>query len=149
MSPEVKRFVSNWQRIHKETSRVLRAASDDKLDFRPKEDMFTLRELIGHIPQAEEVLARSALIGSTQKSSFDFASRGAAEIAGMFDSEHEQLVEEVSKLTSEQWAEEVEFHGNRMRRGVLLGFMNEHEIHHRGQVFTYYHLAGITPPKLH
>lgn len=148
-SPDTERFVRNWNRIHKETSRVLRAAPDDKLEWKPKENMFTLRELIGHIPQAELVLARSALAGSTQKVPFDFSNRNSSEIAGMFDSQHDELVSEVSKLTAEQLKEEVEFHGRTLRRGVLLWFLTEHEIHHRGQLFTYYRLAEIEPPNLH
>jgi len=147
-NPDIERFVSNWNRIHKDTSRVLRAAPDDKLDWRPKDDMFTMRELIGHIPQAEAVLARSALDGSTQKVPFDI-SRSAGEIATQFDSQHQELVGEVSKLTAEQWKEEVEFHGRRLRRGVLLWFITEHEIHHRGQLYTYYRLAGVEAPNLH
>lgn len=147
-SPDSERFVSNWNRIHKDTSRVLRAAPDDKLDWRPKEDMFTMRELIGHIPQAEVVLVRSALAGSTQKVPFDF-SRSVDEIACAFDSQHDELVSEVSNLTADQWREEVEFHDRRLRRGVLLSFVTEHEIHHRGQLYTYYRLAGIEPPNLH
>ena len=144
---EAERFLSNWNRIHKDTSRVLRAAPDDKLDWRPKDDMFTMRELIGHIPQAELVLVRSALAGSTQKIPFDI-SRTAGQIATDFDTQHEELAGEVSTLTSEQWREEVEFHGRRLRRGVLLWFVTEHEIHHRGQLYTYYRLAGIEPPAL-
>jgi uncharacterized damage-inducible protein DinB len=147
-SPDTERFISNWNRIHKDTSRVLRAVPDDKLDWRPKEDMFTMRELVGHIPQAELVLVRSALAGSTQKIPFDF-SRSAEEISCAFDTQHEELTAEVSNLTAEQWREEVEFHGRRMRRGVLLSFVTEHEIHHRGQLYTYYRLAGIEPPNLH
>jgi uncharacterized damage-inducible protein DinB len=111
--------------------------------------MFTMRELAGHIPQGEAVLVRSALAGSTQKIPFDFSSLSANEIASTFDSQHGELVSEVSKLTSEQWKEEVEFHGRTLRRGVLLWFMTEHEIHHRGQLFTYFRLAGIEPPNLH
>lgn len=145
---DAERFVSNWNRIHTDTSRVLRAAPDETLDWRPKEDMFTMRELIGHIPQAELVLVRSALAGSTQKIPFD-SSRSAAEIAAAFDSQHEELATEVSKLTAEEWKEEVEFHGKRLRRGILLWFVTEHEIHHRGQLYTYYRLAGIEAPKLH
>jgi len=147
-SPDSERFVSNLNRIHRDTSRVLRAAPDDKLDWRPKEDMFTMRELIGHIPQAEVVLVRSALAGSDQKVPFD-VSRTATDMASAFDTQHDELVSEVSKLTAEQWREEVEFHGRRLRRGVLLWFMTEHEIHHRGQLYTYYRLAGIEPPNLH
>ena len=147
-NPDTERFVSNWNRIHKDTTRVLRAAPEDKLDWRPKEDMFTMRELIGHIPQAEIVLVRSALAGSDQKIAFD-SSRSAEEIASAFDKQHEELVGEVSQLTAEQWREEVEFHGTRLRRGVLLSFVTEHEIHHRGQLYTYYRLAGVEAPNLH
>ncbi|HTF38673.1 MAG TPA: DinB family protein [Blastocatellia bacterium] len=148
-SPDTERFVSNWNRIHKDTSRVLRAAPGDKLDWRPKEDMFTMRELIGHMPQAEVVLVRSALAGSTQKIPVDFSNLSADDIASAFDTQHDELVGEVSKLTAEQWKEEVEFHGKKLRRGVLLSFVTEHEIHHRGQLYTYYRLAGIEPPNLH
>lgn len=147
--PETERFVKSWNRIHKETSRVLKAAPDGKLDWRPKDDMFTLRELIGHIPQAEDVLARSALAGSPQKTRFDFSNRSAAEITDMFDARHEELVSQVSQLTADQLNEEVEFHSRRMRRILLLWFMTEHEIHHRGQLFVYYRLAGIEPPNMH
>ncbi len=148
-SPDTERFVRNWNRIHKETSRVIRSAPDDKLEWRPREEMFTLRELIGHMPQAELVLARSALAGSTQNIRFDFSNRLANEIADMFDSQHDELVGGVSKLTADQLTEEVEFHGKRMRRSVLLWGMTEHEIHHRGQLYTYYRLAGVEPPNLH
>ena len=56
---------------------------------------------------------------------------------------------EVSKLTLDQLNEEVEAFGRKMRRIVLLWGMTEHEIHHRGQLYTYYHLAGIEPPSLY
>ena len=148
-SPDGERFVSNWNRIHKETSRALRAAPDEKLEWRPKEGMFTLRELIGHISQAEVVLVRSALAGSAQTIPFDFSTLSANEIAARFDTQHEELVSEVTKLTVEQLKEEIEFHGHTLRRGVLLWFVTEHEIHHRGQLFTYYRLVDIEPPNLH
>ncbi|MFY9555693.1 MAG: DinB family protein, partial [Blastocatellia bacterium] len=101
------------------------------------------------IAQAEEVLVRSALAGSTQKGAFDLSNRSANDIANAFDSQHEELAGIVSKLTADQWRQEVEFHDRRLRRGVLLWFVTEHEIHHRGQLFTYYRLAGIEPPNLH
>ena len=148
-SPETDRFVRKWNRIHKETSRALRAAPDDHLDWRPREGMFTLGELLRHIPEAEFALVRSAIAGSTQKGGPQLTNKSVAEIAHSFDAEHEQMVREVSKLSLEQLGEEVEFHGQKMKRRVLLSGMTEHEIHHRGQLFTYYRLLGIQPPNLH
>ena len=147
--PETERFVKNWNRIHKQTSHALRAATDDKLDWRPKEGMFTLRELVRHIPEAENAIARSALAGSMQKSQVDLSNSSVDEIVETFDREHEQLAAEISKFTLEQLNEEIEAFGRKMRRATLLSAMTEHEIHHRGQLYTYYRLAGIEPPNLY
>jgi uncharacterized damage-inducible protein DinB len=147
--PEIEHFISNWNRIHRQTSRALRAATDDKLDWRPKEGMFTLRELIRHIPEAENAIARSALSGSMQKSQADLSNSSVDEIVEAFDREHEQLAAEISRLTLDELNEEIEAFGKKMRRIVLLWGMTEHEVHHRGQLYTYYHLAEIKPPNLY
>ena len=147
--PETEHFVSNWNRIHKQTARVLEAAPEDKLDWRPKEGMFTLRELIRHIPEAELTIGRSALAGSMQKKEIDLSKSSVSEIVQTFNANHDQLAEDVSKLTLDELNEEIEAFGRKMRRVVLLWGMTEHEIHHRGQLFTYYRLAGIEPPNLY
>src|SRR5687767_843988 len=109
--PETEHFVSNWNRIHKQTSRVLVAAPDEQLDWQPKEGMFTMRQLIGHIPEAELFIARTALAGSTQHVDLDISNRSVEEIVRMFETQHQELVEEVSKLTLDQLNEEIEFYG--------------------------------------
>jgi uncharacterized damage-inducible protein DinB len=94
-------------------------------------------------------LARSALAGSAQKVPLELADKSAGEIADLYDKNHDELAAEVLALTSEQLNEQVEFHGRRLRRIALLWFITEHEIHHRGQLFTYYRLADVEPPNLH
>ena len=146
--PETEHFVSNWNRIHKQTARALEAAPDDKLDWRPKEGMFTLRELVRHMPEAEHLIVRSALAGSMQKPELDLSQSSISEIVQAFNTNHDKLAEEVAKLTFDQLNEEIEAFGRKMRRVVLLWGMTEHEIHHRGQLFTYYRLAEIDAPKI-
>jgi uncharacterized damage-inducible protein DinB len=146
---EIRSFVSNWNRIHKQTARAIGAAPADKLDWRPGEGMFTLRQLVTHIPEAEAGLARTAIAGSMQKVQLDFSTASVEEIVSTFDSSHAQLVEEVSKLTPDQLNEEIEAFGRKMPRRVLLHALTEHEIHHRGQLFTYLRLAGVEPPNIY
>ena len=148
-SPETERFVSNWNRIHKQTARALRAVPDDQMDWQPREGMFTMRQLVRHIPEAEAALARTVLAGSMQKVQLDVDNLSVAEIADLFDRQHQELVEEISKLTQEQLHEEIEAFGRRMRRSILLWGMTEHEIHHRGQLFTYLRLVGVEPPNMY
>jgi uncharacterized damage-inducible protein DinB len=148
-SDKTNSFVRNWNRIHRETAKVIKAAPADKLDWKPGEGMFTLRELISHIPQAEVDIARSALAGTMQKVPLDLSSASVDEIVSTFDRQHEQLAEEVSQLTDEQLGEKIEAFGRQMPRMVLLKVMTEHEIHHRGQLFTYLRLAGVEPPNVY
>jgi len=136
-SPQTERIVKNWDRIHKQTAKVMRAAPDEKLDWQPNEQLRTLRDLLNHFPQAELFIARTSLAGSTQKVKLDLSGHSVEEIASLFDSQLDQL------------NEEIEFYGRNMKRRALLWGMTEHEIHHRGQLFTYLRLAGVEPPNLY
>jgi len=147
--PETEHFVSNWNRIHKQTARALAAAPEDQLDWRPREGMFTLRELVRHIPEAESGIVRTALAGTMQKGDLDLSSASVEEIVRAYNESHERLAAEVSTLTLDQLNEEIEAFGRKMRRVVLLWAMTEHEIHHRGQYYTYLRLAGVEPPPLY
>jgi uncharacterized damage-inducible protein DinB len=148
-SPETESLVKNWNRVHRQTARVLAAAPNDKLDWKPGDNMFTLRELITHIPEAEAEIVSLALSGNMQKVTLDLAGASVAEIVVKFDSSHDRLVAEVAKLSLDQLNEKVEAFGSVMRRVVLLRALIEHEIHHRGQLFAYLRLAGIEPPSLY
>lgn len=146
--PETEHFVSNWNRIHKQTVRAIEVAAEDKLDWRPKEGMFTLGELVRHLPQAENYIANLAMAGSMEERKLDLSGKSVSEVVEAFEASHASLAEEVSKLTLDQLNEEIEAFGRTMRRVVLLWGMTEHEIHHRGQLMTYYRLADIEPPKI-
>ncbi|HJQ24923.1 MAG TPA: DinB family protein [Blastocatellia bacterium] len=146
---ETEHFVKNWNRIHKQTARALAAAPADQLDWRPREGMFTLGELVRHIAEAESGIVRTALAGSMQKGDLDLASASVEEVVRAFKESHERLTEEVGKLTLDQLNEEIEAFGHKMHRIVLLWAMTEHEIHHRGQYYTYLRLVGVEPPPLY
>lgn len=147
--PETESFVKDWNRIHKQTARVLAAAPEDKFDWKPNDGMFTLRQLVIHLPNAEAGITRTALAGTMQKVSLDLDSASVEEIVEKFNSSHSTLVEEVSQLSLDQLNETIEAFGRKMTRIVLLRVMIEHEIHHRGQLYTYLRLAGVEPPALY
>jgi uncharacterized damage-inducible protein DinB len=146
---QLDQFIKSWNRIHNQTARVMGAAPDDKLDWRPAEGMFALRELICHFPQAELLIVRSALAGSAQKSELDLSGLNVSQIVETFNHQHDRLAEEVSRLSADQLKEEVDFFGRKMPRLALLIGMTEHEIHHRGQLFVYLRLLGVKPPSLY
>lgn len=147
-SRETDRLISTWNRVHKQSLKVMRVVPADRMDWRPSEGMFTLRELVTHLPESELGFARTAIAGSTQKVGLDLSTSSPDEIVSVFEEQHRRLVEEVSNFDEEKMNEEIEIYGKRMRRKILLWSMTEHEIHHRGQLYTYLRLVGVEPPGL-
>src|SRR6266480_407494 len=93
--PEIETFVRNWNYTHKQTARILRAAPQEKMEWLPKEGMFTLRQLVSHFPQAELGFVRTAMDGSYTKVELDLSKSTPEEIANIFDENHEKHAAEV------------------------------------------------------
>ncbi len=147
-SRETDRLISTWNRVHKQSLRVMSVVPADRMDWRPSEGMFTMRELVWHLPESELGFVRTAMAGSTEKVALDLSTSSPEEIVSVFEDQHKRLVEEVATLDEEKMNEEIEVFNRRMRRKILLWSMTEHEIHHRGQLYTYLRLVGVAPPGL-
>ena len=46
-------LVSNWKRIHKQTTKIMAVAPNDKYDWKPCDSAMTLGELMNHLWIAE------------------------------------------------------------------------------------------------
>lgn len=139
-------FFSNWDRVHAQSTRVMRVAPADKFSWRPVDGSMTLGELMCHLPGAE-----AYLVGFMTGSKIDVNLEGlqtADEVVEAFERVHEAAKSAVAQLTSEQLEEEVSLGFKTMTKRTLLYGMLEHEIHHRGQLYTYIRIAGVVPPPL-
>lgn len=139
-------FFSNWDRIHAQSTKVMSVAPADKFEWRPVEGSMTLGELMCHLPGAEAYLV-GVITGS--KIEIDLAGlKTADEVVEAFDRVHEAAKSAIAQLSPEQLEEEVSLGSRRMTKRTLLYGMLEHEIHHRGQLYTYIRIAGVVPPPL-
>jgi len=102
-------FRNNWNRITTDGAGAGRRP-DDKLDWRPAEGMFTLRELIRHIPEPNPI---SSLVLATRcrRATSNLSSASVEELCSRLQREPQRLVAEVAKLTREQLNEDIEAFG--------------------------------------
>jgi len=142
-------YIKNWNRIHKQTAKIMAAAPNDKYDWKPCDSAMSLGELMNHLHVAERGLIEATLTGVFPKERPEPFNDTAALIAA-FDQSHAECVAKVAALTPEQLAEQVAPFGpdKSMTRQTLLGLTQEHEIHHRGQLYTYLRVAGCEVPPL-
>lgn len=143
-------LIANWNRVHKQSTRIMKSAPNDKYDWKPCDSAMPLGELMNHLYIAESLFIESALTGGFTKESLPQAINNTEELMAAFDKLHEEGVAKIATLTPEQMNDTVAPFGpdKAMPRGVLLNIMLEHEIHHRGQLYTYLRIMGCECPAL-
>ncbi len=149
MSDNLPAFIQNWRRIHQQTVNLMKVAPDDQYDWKTCESAMTLGALMNHFPQSEAGLAH-AVAHDTMPTERPTSINNTAALIAAFDVSHEAAVALVSTLGPERFGETITpFHPSRpMTREQLLYGMLEHEIHHRGQLYTYLRMLGVEVPPL-
>ena len=149
MAAHLDLYIKNWNRIHQQTKRIIAAAPNDKYDWKPCESAMSLGELVNHPWISEWGLIEAALTGSFPKE-WPKPLSDTASVLASFDKTHEEAVAKVMTLTPEQLTEDIApFSPERpLTREAVLNLILEHEIHHRGQLYTYLRIAGCEIPPL-
>ena len=144
-------FFKHWDRVNDVTLKLIKQIPEDKLDLKPTEKNFTLKELVVHTYHSEKIFADTAITGVATIE--DFAKDPPPEI---------KTVEELYN-----YAKSVHQHTNKVMSGMsdkdlmtktvkapwgdmpVFYHMNgayEHLWHHRGQMYIYLRMAGVKNP---
>jgi uncharacterized damage-inducible protein DinB len=147
MTNEMDQYFENWDRIHKQSVKVMKVAPVDKFDWKPVSSAMSLGALMRHLPSAEVFLTGMIVQKELPKIDFDVLTT-SEDIVEAFDKSHEECKKALSTLTEEEVMQNVDFAGRSVPRKALLQVLCEHEVHHRGQLYTYIRIAGVVPPAL-
>lgn len=149
MAGHLDSFISNGHRIHKQSTKIMAVAPNDKWDWKPEETAMTLGKMMNHIYIGELALAEAAINGAFP-SAWPADINDTAALIEAFDKQHEEISARIAALTPEQLDEIIAPFGpgKEMPRRAVLTALHEHEIHHRGQLYTYLRilLGNNIPP---
>jgi len=157
MSPE---FAATYREIMlggltnevKTTSRLLAAIPEDCRDYRPDPHARTAWELGWHLANTDVqfldgVADLNFAMASPEESS---KPKTVKELVAWYDENVARGMDRVRQLTPEQLAQPVNFMGAFNFPAVMyLGFLNNHSIHHRGQLATYLRPMGSKCPSIY
>jgi uncharacterized damage-inducible protein DinB len=134
------------------TSKVLAAVPNQNLDYKPDEKSKTALDLAWHIASVDvwflDCIAGHSFKLAQREQPAD-ATTGAA-IAAWYDKAIAEAVPKVAAMTAEQLATPLDFYGMfNMPAVMYLQFMNNHMIHHRGQLSTYLRAMGGKCPSIY
>jgi uncharacterized damage-inducible protein DinB len=146
--------------VHSVTVRAIDAFIDQDLDFRPKPDMRTPRELLFHIYSQEKILAEAARQGqfTAEAASRSNPEEQAAELQALvtvhdlraYAQACHQTAQSIFSLMSEsELNHSVESPFGTYPAWRFFAFAYDEHWHHRGQIYTYLRLLGKQPPMLY
>ena len=144
------------------TLKLIASFTDADLNFRPKDGMRTVRDLISHMYGFEKALAEGVRAGKLSQEAEDKAipeSAGGKAAAAQLTSvaqctqfakdAHRCADELAAGLTDEDLAKSVEAPFGKFSAAQMLGFAYDEHWHHRGQLYIYAGLLGRNPPMLY
>jgi uncharacterized damage-inducible protein DinB len=153
-SMNAKELFSHWDGVRRDLLRAVDLLIDAQLDFTPRPELRTVRQVLVHIAEAEQGWFRYVVEQKTK--SWDEAGiRTAsyptvASLKRLLANVHESTdtflatlpVEELNRLCEDPWG------GPPDSVRWIIWHVLEHEIHHRGELFLMLGLLGMQAPDI-
>jgi len=132
------------------TKKILAAIPDDKSGYRPDPNARTAWELAWHLANTDvQFLTGIADLGFTMQNPAE-KPKTVSELVVWYDSNFKNASARVADLSAEQLLTPVNFMRVFNFPVVLyLGFLNNHSIHHRGELATYLRPMGSKVPAIY
>jgi uncharacterized damage-inducible protein DinB len=142
-------FLDYFGKIHQRTMRVVRCIPPDKVDWSFRPGKFTIGDLARHISTANRYIFAETLQGKPSR--YSGCAREWAptydEIIALSETLHAESLGIISALPDLN-AKCTTPDGASVTVWKWLRAMTEHEIHHRGQIYTYLALLEVPTPPL-
>ncbi len=134
------------------TKKVLAAIPDGKRDYRPDLHARTAWELAWHLANTDV-----QFMDGIADLKFSMVARAeaekpktVAELVDWYDRNMKRCADRVRALSAEQLLTPVDFMGIfKLPAAFYLGFLNNHSIHHRGELATYLRPMGSKVPSIY
>jgi uncharacterized damage-inducible protein DinB len=148
----VRSFLDYFSKIRQRTMRIVACIPPDKVEWRAAPGKFTLGDLARHIAATERNIFVECACGGRNR----YAGCGR-ELADGYDAVvrfmermHEESMNMLATLSEDQWQQKCRsVDGTPMTTWKLLRSMIEHEVHHRGELYAFLGVLGVSVPPLY
>ena len=132
------------------TKKVIAAVPDAKSDYRPDANARTAKELAWHIANTDIQFLDGIADLKFGMESPENKPQTSAEVVAWYDENIKRGLARIAQMTPEQLMTPVEFFGVfNLPAAFYLGFLNNHSVHHRGELSTYLRPMGSKVPSIY
>ncbi|MFD1957486.1 DinB family protein [Paenibacillus thailandensis] len=141
---KIQAYVAGWLSHREALLDLLDVVSDEQLSYKPWEKGMSFAELAQHVSGATLMFVKIVKTGSyTPSSAPPQKASSVEELRAIVKEQTEETKALLESIAPEQLDDIVDFNGMKMPGAAMLDMAKEHEIHHKGQLFTYARAAGI------
>jgi uncharacterized damage-inducible protein DinB len=132
------------------TKKVLAAIPDEKSGYRPDPNARTAWELAWHIANSDVQFLTGIADLNFAMQNPEEKPKTVSELVAWYDSNFKSARDRVAALSAEQLLTPINFFGAfNFPSVVYLSFLNNHSIHHRGELATYLRPMGSKVPSIY
>src|ERR1035438_3844565 len=132
------------------TKKVIAAVPDAKSDYRPDPNARTAKELACHLANTDIQFLDGIADLKFNMETPEHKPQTSAEVVKWYDENMKRGAARVAAMTPEQLMTPINFFNVFNLPAVLyLGFLNNHSIHHRGELTTYLRPMGSKVPSIY
>jgi uncharacterized damage-inducible protein DinB len=132
------------------TKKVIAAVPDAASSYRPDPNARSAKELTWHLANSDVQFLDGIADQKFSMETPEHKPDTSAEVAAWYDAQMKRGVARVAALSGEQLLTPVNFFNVFNLPAVLyLGFLNNHSIHHRGELATYLRPMGSKVPSIY
>jgi uncharacterized damage-inducible protein DinB len=132
------------------TRRVIAAVPDAKSDYKPDPHARTAKELAWHLANTDVQFLDGIADLKFSMEKPDHKPETSAEVAAWYDENVQRGIARIEGMSAEQLLTPVDFLGAfNLPAALYLGFLNNHSIHHRGELTTYLRPMGSKVPAIY
>jgi uncharacterized damage-inducible protein DinB len=132
------------------TKKVIAAIPDAKSDYKPDAHARTAKELAWHLANSDIQFLDGIADLNFGMQNPDHKPQTSAEVAAWYDENVQRGIAKVEAMSAEQLLTPIEFFGVfNLPAALYLGFLNNHSIHHRGELTTYLRPMGSKVPSIY
>jgi uncharacterized damage-inducible protein DinB len=143
-------FLKDWEYERGATLKIFNALTDDSLKQKVNEQGRSLGRLAWHITlSVGEMMSKTELKVDSPDEDSDVPP-SAEEIYNTYDAVSTALTDSIiSSWDDESLNTEDDMYGQKWKRGVTLGILITHQVHHRGQMTVLMRQAGLKVPGIY
>ena len=143
-------MLDGFKREAEVTKKVIAAVPDAKSDYRPDPAARTAKDLAWHLANTDVQFLDGIADLNFKMENPEHKPETSAEVVAWYDERVKRGIARVEAMSAEQLLTPVVFFGVfNMPSVFYLGFLNNHSIHHRGELATYLRPMGSKVPSIY